>query len=374
MNWPAIAVERVELREVRLTLVHPFETSFGRIESRQAILVTAAGDGLEGFGECTAQPAPIYSYESNSTAWHVLEEFLVPALLGRTIRSPEEIGARLAFVRGHPMAKSAIEAAIHDLAARRLAVSLSALLGGTRTQVPVGISLGIEPTIEALVAQVERAVLRGYARVKLKIKPGWDVEPLRVVREAFPDLRLTADANAAYSLSDAEHLARLDAFGLEMIEQPLDHEDLFDHAALAEKIRTPLCLDESITGPETARHALRLGACRIINIKMGRVGGLVRARAVHDVAESAGAPVWCGGMLETGIGRCHNLALASLPNFRLPADLSESRRYFAEDIIHPPVTLSDPGMIGVPSGPGLGHAVLMDRVEKATLRTAGIGP
>lgn len=363
-----IVVSSVELREVRLPLVHPFETSFGRMEARQAILVTVESDGARGHGECTAQPEPLFSAETNTTAWHLLEEFLVPALLARPLGAPSELWDRFGFVRGHPMAKAALETAVHDLAARRQGVSLSRFLGGTRESVPVGISLGIEPTLEALVAEVENAVARGYARVKLKIKPGWDIEVVRRVRERFPDLRLTADANAAYRLSDAEHLARLDPFGLEMIEQPLDHEDLFDHAELARRLRTPLCLDESITGPETARHALRIGACRIINVKLGRVGGHARSRAVHDAALAAGAPVWCGGMLETGIGRCHNIALASLPNFQLPGDLSASARYFAEDLIEPPVTLAGPGTISVPAGPGLGHALLWDRIERATLR------
>jgi len=367
-----IVLTSVELREVRLPLVHPFETSFGRMEARQAILVTAESNGARGHGECTAQPEPLFSAETNVTAWHVLEEFLVPALLGKGIAAPSEIWNALRFARGHPMAKAAIETAVHDLAARRGGVSLSRYLGGTRDRVTVGISLGIEPTLDALLGQVEKAVARGYARVKLKIKPGWDVETVRRVRERFPDLRLTADANAAYRLEDADRLAALDPFGLEMIEQPLDYEDLFDHAELAKRIATPLCLDESITGPDAARHALRIGACRIINIKLGRVGGHARARAVHDAALAAGAPVWCGGMLETGIGRCHNLALASLPNFRLPGDLSASERYFAEDLIDPPVTLAGAGTIAVPSGPGLGHELRWDRIEAATLRARTI--
>jgi O-succinylbenzoate synthase len=270
------------------------------------------------------------------------------------------------------MAKAALEGAVFDLASRQAGVSLSEMVGGTRREALVGISLGIESGVDSLLAQVADAARRGYARVKLKIRPGWDIEIVRAVREAFPDLRLTADANAAYTLADAGRLAELDAFGLEMLEQPLDHDDLFDHAELARRIRTPLCLDESIRGPECARHALRIGACRIINVKLGRVGGHARARAVHDVAAAAGAPVWCGGMLETGIGRCHNLAMASLPNFRLPADLSASERYFAEDIIDPPVTLSGPGTIRVPERPGLGHEVLMDRVEAVTLRARRI--
>lgn len=353
----------MELIRIRMPFRRPFTTSQWTSTERDAILVRAIGqDGVEGWGECVAAEAPWYSSEWTGGAWMVLRDFLVPAALS----------GRPAGVRGHPMAAAAIEVALVDLALRRRGQSLSAHLGGVRDRVECGVSLGLEHTVDELLSQVERFVRAGYRRVKLKIKPGQDVELVRAVRSSFPSVPLTVDANAAYSLADAGRLAELDAFHLKYIEQPLGPDRLLDHADLQGKLATPICLDETITSAAVAADAIRVGACRVINVKLGRVGGLTEAVRIHDIARDAGVPVWCGGMLETGIGRAANLALASLPNFLFPGDTSGSDRYFDRDLTEPFVVESD-GTMAVPRGPGIGvdpvpEALAETTAERVTLR------
>ena len=365
-------IERIELHHIELPLRTPFENSQGREIVRPAILVAVQSDGLSGWGECVAGSGPWYTGETVGTAWHVLADFLAPRLLGQEITEPEQVAAAFAAVRGHPMARASLEAAVWDLLGQARGDSLATMLGGERNAVPVGVSLGIAPSLDALLAQVEEYVAAGYRRVKLKIKPGWDVEPLAAVRARWPDLPLQVDANSAYTLADAAHLAELDRFDLLLIEQPLHHDDLVDHAALQSRLSTPICLDESIHSPEHARWALDIGACRVVNVKPGRVGGLGAAKQIHDLCLSRGVPVWCGGMLETNVGRAGNLALASLPGFTLPGDISASARYFHQDIAAPDFTLNADSTITVPDGPGLGVRVLPERLAAARLRTLAL--
>ncbi len=359
-------VERVELRLIEMELKEPFETSFGREEKRPAIIVSAMGDGLVGYGECVAGSGPWYSYETVKTAWHVLSDFLIPGVLHQKFSYPEELRLPWERIRGHPMAKAGLEAAIWDLFAKAQEISLAKLLGGVKDRVASGISIGIQSNIRALLEAIERSLERGYRRVKLKIKPGWDLQIIKSVRAHFQG-PLMVDANAAYSLEDLPLFKGLDELNLMMIEQPFSYEDLVDHAELQRQIRTPLCLDESIRSPEDARRALQLGSCRIINIKPGRVGGLAHAKRIHDGCQAKRVPVWCGGMLETGIGRAHNVALASLPGFTLPNDLSASDRYYRQDIIEPPFVLNSDGTLSVPQGPGIGVEVNARRLEHVTL-------
>ncbi len=361
-------IEHIELHHIQLPYVHPFETSFGRELSREAILVAVSGDGLTGLGECVAGTGPWYSYETIGTAWHVLVDFLCPALLGEEISQPAQVAQRFSRVRGHAMARAALENAVWDLLGRAEGRSLAEMLGGVRSAVPVGVSVGIEPTLDELLAQVAGYIAAGYGRVKLKIKPGWDVDVVRAARERWPDIALQVDANSAYTLADAARLRELDTFDLLLIEQPLHHDDMVDHAVLQMQLSTPICLDESIHSPEHARWALDIGACRIINIKVGRVGGFTAAKQIHDLCAERGVPVWCGGMLETNVGRAGNLALAALPNFTLPGDISASARYFHHDIAAPDFTLNPDSTITVPDGPGIGVNVLPERMRAARLR------
>jgi O-succinylbenzoate synthase len=361
-------IERVELHLIDMPLAHAFETSFGREETRLCILVAVYGGGLAGWGECTAHSGPWYSSETVETAWHVLRDFLIPELLGQEISSPADVPARFKRVRGHAMARAALENAIWDLLAQSQGLSLAKMLGAPRQRVPVGVSVGIEPTLEALLDRVAGHLADGYGRIKLKIKPGWDVEVVRAVRQRWPDVPLQVDANSAYSLHDAPILRELDHFDLLLIEQPLHHDDLVDHAQLQKQLRTPLCLDESIHSPEHARWALDIGACRIINIKVGRVGGLTAARKIHDLCAERGVPVWCGGMLETNVGRAANVALATLPNFSLPGDISASARYYRQDIAEPNFVLNEDSTLSVPIAPGLGVQVVPQRVSTFRLR------
>lgn len=361
-------IERIELHHIDLPLVHPFETSFGREFTRPCILVAAHADGLTGWGECTAHAGPWYSSETVETAWHVLRDFLIPAVMGQEIASPAGVVARFSRVRGHPMARAALENAVWDLLAQAQGESLAVMLGGQRDRVPVGVSVGIEPTLDELLDRVAQPVAEGYGRIKLKIKPGWDVEVVRAVRERWPDLPLQVDANSAYTLADAPVFREMDQFDLLLIEQPLHYDDIVDHAQLQAQLRTPLCLDESIHSPEHARWALDIGACRVINIKVGRVGGLTAARQIHDLCAERGIPVWCGGMLETNVGRAANVALATLPNFTLPGDISASARYYRQDIAEPNFALNDDSTLTVPSEPGLGVHVLPHRLAAARLR------
>jgi len=362
-----LAIERVEMRTVRLPLNEPFETSFGSIDSRLIFLVSVEADGRTGWGEVVAAEEPRYSYETVGTARHVIQDYLAPAMLSRPVAGLADLSARFASFRGHNMAKAGLELAFVDLLARAREQSLSQLIGGTRTRVPVGVSLGIQPTLDELLARVERYLAYGYQRVKLKIKPGWDVEVVREVRRRHPNILLSVDANCAYTIADEKHLRVLDDFDLLMIEQPLDHDDLIDHARLQSIMTTPICLDESITGPARAKQALEMGSCRIINIKIGRVGGYSQALAIHDLCYSKGVPVWCGGMLESGIGRAHNIALASLAGFCLPGDISASSRYFAKDVIVPEVVVTADGAVEVPRGPGLGFEIDLNYITSNTV-------
>jgi len=362
-----VRIERVELRIIEMELVEPFETSFRREKTRQALIISVTSEGLVGWGECVAGSGPWYSYETIKTARHVLEDFLIPSVLGREFSEPAELIALWSGVRGHPMAKAALEAAIWDLVAKARDLPLAKLLGGVKDRIASGISIGIQPDIPTLLETIERRLAEGYLRVKLKIKPGWDSNILEPVRRRFPDMKLMVDANAAYGLEDLTRLKKLDEFDLMMIEQPLSHDDLVDHAELQRRIKTPVCLDESIKSPEDARQALKLGSCRVINIKPGRVGGILSAKKIHDLCLRHKIPVWCGGMLETGIGRAHNVALASLEGFTLPNDISASRRYWHRDIVEPEFELGSDGTLSVPQGPGIGVEVVRERLERSTM-------
>ncbi|HET8645307.1 MAG TPA: o-succinylbenzoate synthase [Vicinamibacteria bacterium] len=359
-------LERIELRRLSLPLRHPFETSFARTTRKELLLVAASADGVTGYGECVADDDPYYLPETNATVHHVLRDFLAPAALALEIGDPRELGAAFARVRGHEMAKAALEMAVFELWARREGVPLYRLLGGRGGTIAAGVSIGLQEDEAALLRRVESEAAAGYRRVKIKIAPGRDLGLVEAVRRRFPRLALMVDANSAYTLADLPRLRALDAFDLMMVEQPLGWDDLVDHATLQREIRTPVCLDESIHGAEDARRALDLGACRVVNIKAGRVGGFEGSRAVHDVCAARGIPVWCGGMLETGIGRLANVHLQTLPGFTLPGDTSASARYFEEDLVDPPVTVAPDGTIAVPEGPGIGHAIVWDRVERAT--------
>jgi O-succinylbenzoate synthase len=361
-----LTIESVELRLVRLPLNEPFETSFGRIDSRLIFVVGVEAGGLTGWGEVVASEQPRYSYETVGTALHVIRDYLAPAMLSGSLINLSDLAARFAPFRGHNMAKAGLELAYMDLLARTSGQSLSQLIGGTLARIPVGVSLGIQARLEHLLERVDRYLDLGYQRIKLKIKPGWDVDIVREVRRQHNDILLSVDANSAYALNDLDHLKAFDDFSLLMIEQPLDHDDLIDHATLQSKIATPICLDESITGLRRAEQALGLGSCRIINIKIGRVGGYSQALAIHDLCYSRGIPVWCGGMLESGIGRAHNIALASLPGFSLPGDISASSRYFARDLIVPEVLVNADGTVEVPRGPGLGFEIDLDYMKSNT--------
>lgn len=371
-------IQQVDLIHIELPLVHPFETSFARETTRPSILVAVTGGGRVGWGECVAQEGPWYSYETIETAWHVLRDFLVPAVMGRELDSPQAVALALRPVRGHPMAKAALENAAWDLFAQAAGIPLAQLLvqasapprpPAPRERVPVGVSVGIEPSLEALLARIDSYLADGYARIKLKIKPGWDVEVVAAVRQRWPAIPLQVDANSAYTLDDAAILQQLDQFDLLLIEQPLHHEDMVDHARLQRQLRTPICLDESIHSPEHARWALDIQACRVINIKVGRVGGFTAAVAIHDLCAQRGVPVWCGGMLETNVGRAGNLALAALPNFTLPGDISASARYYHQDIAEPNFLLNPDSTITVPTAAGLGVHVLPEPLAAYTRHT-----
>lgn len=365
-------INQFTLRHLRMTLRTPFETSFGRIQTRDCILIEARADGLTGYGECVADADPGYSYETVQTAWHILRDFLIPAALNQEILHPSQLRQRLSFVRGHPMAKAGLEMALWDLAGKFQGQSLSAMLGGQRQRVEVGVSVGLQESPSALVKTVENYLAQGYKRIKIKIKPGRDIADAQAVRNAFPHLLLQVDANSAYHLEDAHSLLQLDDLNLLLIEQPLAEDDLWDHHHLQAQLRTPICLDESILSARHARQALEMGACRIINIKAGRVGGLSEAVAIHDVCLAQQVPVWCGGMLETGVGRAANLALASLPGFTLPGDISASDRYYAEDITQERFILNPDSTIDTPALPGLGVNIDMPALEKVTLATLNL--
>jgi O-succinylbenzoate synthase len=365
-----VRIERLELRLLRLPLVSFFETSFGRIHDRAFVIVTIDGEGETGVGECVADDHPFYSAETTRTSWHILHDYIAPIVVGRTFGHPREVFDALAIIRGHNMAKAALEMAAWDLYARQQNLPLAKVLGGTRPRIESGVSIGIQDTLDQLLERVEIERAAGYRRIKIKVKPGWDVEAVALVRERFGDIPLMVDANAAYSLKDADHLARLDAFKLMMVEQPLDYDDIRDHARLQARITTPICLDESIHSVRVAEEAIAVRACQIINIKPGRVGGHRESIRLHDLAARHDIPVWHGGMLESGIGRAHNIHLSTLPNFSLPGDVAASRRYYAPDLIDPEITVAPDGTIGVPTGPGIGVHIVADRVAAATLERA----
>ena len=361
-------ISSVELREICLPLVHFFETSFGRTTERRILLVRVTDqDGLEGWGECTAAEGPFYSEEWTETARSTIATFLVPMVVGREVSGAAQIWDTMRAVRGHRMAKAAIENACWDLEARSLGVPLWKHLGGVRTEIASGVSIGIQNTPEELIEKVAKEVAAGYQRIKIKIKPGWDLNIIERVRQKFPDIRLVADANSAYTLADVELFKQMDRYNLMMIEQPLAHDDIFDHATLQKQIATPICLDESIRSSEDAQHAISLGAARIVNLKLGRVGGHAQAKQVESVCRENNIAVWCGGMLESGIGRAHNIAMSTLEGFTLPGDVSASARYWHEDIIEPPVTVSSSGTIAVPDKPGIGFEVNLSRVDNLTV-------
>jgi len=365
-------IERATLREIPMRLKEFFQISSGGSQDRRIVLLKLEGEGLEGWGECVAAADPSYAYETTDTAWHILTEFILPEIVGRSAPDPEGLLEPVSWIRGHGMAKAAVEMAGWDFAARQEGLSLSEKLGGVRASVPVGVSVGIKPNDEELHEQVAGFLDDGYARVKIKIKPGRDVEVLAGLRDRFPDVLFMADANSAYTLADADRLKELDPLDLTMIEQPLRYDDFLQHARLQELIETPVCLDESIKSEGDTELALELGSCRIINIKPGRVGGLGVSRRIHDMMQDAGLPVWCGGMLESGVGRAHNLALASLPGFTLPGDISASQRYWARDIVSPEFEIAD-GEMAVPTGPGIGVEIDVDMIESLTTRVATFG-
>jgi O-succinylbenzoate synthase len=367
-------IERVTLRQIHMPLVHFFETSFGRTTGRDIILVEAAGEGASGWGEVTAGESPFYNEEWTDSAWLILRDYAIPRVLGRDLAGAEDVAPLTAHIRGHKMARGGLEVAVWDLAARLAGQPLwQAIGGGARREIPCGVSIGIQDSVEQLLEKIERELAAGYQRIKMKIKPGWDVDVIRQVRSRFPAIKLMADANSAYTLADADRLKQLDEFYLMMIEQPLAHDDIIDHAVLQAKLDTPICLDECIRSAHHAEQAIRLHACGIINIKLGRVGGFLESKRVHDVAQAAGVPVWCGGMLEAGIGRAHNIALSTLPNFVLPGDVSASKRYWARDIIVPPVETTRQGTIRVSDEPGFGYALDRDYIRSITVREESAG-
>jgi O-succinylbenzoate synthase len=351
-----------------MKLVIPFETSVDRADVRRILLVQANVDGVIGWGECVAGESPYYSPETADTAWLILRNFLWPMIKGKEFAAAAEVWNLLAHVRGHNMAKASLEAAIWDAEAKLKGMPLSKFIGGTREEIASGVSIGIKESLDELVAAVKVELAAGYQRIKIKIKPGNDLEPVRRLRQEFPRIKLMVDANSAYTLEDWPLLKQLEGFYLMMIEQPLGWDDLYSHIALQKKLDTPICLDECIHTVEQARAAIELGACKIINIKLGRVGGHTVSRRIHDLAQQHGIPVWCGGMLESGIGRAHNIALSTLPNFTLAGDVAASKRYWEEDIIDPEVTVSPQGTIRVPTGPGIGFEPRLDRIEKLTAR------
>ena len=361
-------IEALTLRELKMPLVHFFETSFGRTYTRRILLVTIHCDGTEGWGECVAGENPYYSEEYIDGAWDVIARYLGPALLGKTLQSGCEVAALLAQVREHRMAKAALENAVWDAEAQQKEVPLWKLLGGSRREIACGVSIGIQDSHEQLLEKIETELAAGYQRIKVKVKPGWDVEVLQKIRARWPDILLSCDANSAYTLRDEQHLKSFDRFKLLMIEQPLWNNDFYFHSRLQKMLETPLCLDEAIHNARDAEAALELRSCRIINIKVGRVGGFSEAIAVHDVAQRFGIPVWCGGMLETGVGRAHNIALSTLPNFKLPGDVSASKRYWKEDIIEPEVEVSSQGTIAVSDKPGRGYELRRDLIESLSVR------
>lgn len=362
-------IRSIELIEINIPLVHFFETSFGRTSERRIILIRVEdSDGAEGWGEVACGETPSYSDEWTDSAWVTLEKILAPMVVGKTFEKAADVWDVFTKVRGHRMSKAAIETACWDLEAKKLGVPLWRHIGGTQNEIECGVSIGIQDSVEQLFEKIQTELDAGYRRIKIKIKPGWDYDVIRQVREHFGDIPLMGDANSAYMLNDIELFKRMDEFGLMMFEQPLAHDDMLDHAKLQREIKTPICLDESIKSPDDARKAIELGACRIINVKLGRIGGFSQAKQIEEICRNANIPVWCGGMLESGIGRAHNIAMSTLAGFKLPGDVSASKRYWHEDIIEPKVEVSANGTITAPEGPGLGFDVQLERIYELTQR------
>src|SRR5579871_5897372 len=362
-------LERIVLHQIRMPLVHFFETSFSRTYSRDIILVEVTSEGVTGWGEVTAGENPFYNEEWTDSAWLILRDYVAPRVLNHEFASAADVDGRTSHIRGHNMARAGLEVAVWDLEARMKGQPLYRHIGGgARREIPCGVSIGIQNSVPELLRKIETELAAGYQRIKMKIKPGWDIGVIREVRREFPTIRLMADANSAYTLADAGRLKCLDEFGLMMIEQPLAHDEIIDHAALQTQLQTPICLDECIRTAHHAGQAIRMRACGIINIKLGRVGGFTEAKRVHDAAQAAGIPVWCGGMLEAGVGRAHNVALATLPNFVLPGDVSASKRYWQRDITHPAVEVTPQGTIAIRDDPGFGYALDHDYIRHLTVR------
>lgn len=361
-------VEAITLREIRMPLVHFFETSFGRTTKRNIVLVTVHSEGMSGWGECVAGEDPFYSEESFETAWYAMVKYLAPAVIGRTLTHAGEAAALFGRVRGHRMAKGALENALWDAESKQRDLPLWKLLRGTQREIACGVSIGIQNSLDYLVEKVETELAAGYRRIKIKVKPGWDVEAFERIRARWPEIVLSCDANSAYTLEDLPLLKQFDRYNLLMIEQPLWHDDFYFHARLQKELTTKICLDEAIRNARDAQAAIELGACGIVNIKVGRVGGFTEAIAVHDVCRDRKIPVWCGGMLESGIGRAHNIALSTLENFTLPGDVSASKRYWKEDVIEPEVTVSNQGLITVKDEAGTGYRVREDLIESLTVK------
>ena len=360
-------IQNITIRHLKMKMKAPFTTSFGTFVNKEFLLLEATDElGNKGWGESVAFDSPWYNEETYKTNWIILEDFLIPLVKGKEIEHPDEINELFAFIRKNNMAKAALEGAVWDLYAKRTHQTLASALGGDKKEIEVGISIGIQKSVEKLLSLIDGYVKEGYKRIKVKIKPGWDVDVIRAIRERFPDVPLMADANSAYSLEDAALLKQLDEFNLTMIEQPLASDDIIDHATLQKQLKTPICLDESIHSLEDARKAVELGSCGIINIKIGRVGGLTESKKIQDYCESKGIPVWCGGMLESGIGRAHNVAITTLSNFIMPGDTAGSERYWERDIIDPEVIV-DNGYITVPDEPGIGYEPNLERIEKFTV-------
>ena len=362
-------IERIELRHVKLILVSPFVTSMGVEYDEEHIIVRVDAEGVTGWGESVAEGTPFYSYETVPTAWHILTDFLMPSVLGKDLQSTDEAIAGYAKVRGHMMAKAGLEAALWDAFAKTKGISLSQMLGGTRKKIDVGVSIGIQDSVAGLIKKVEGYLVEGYKRIKIKIAPGLDMQFVEGLRKEFPDLMLQVDANSAYTLDDIDLFKKMDHYNLSLIEQPLGYEDIYDHSKMQRELKTPICLDESIHSLDDTRAAIELESCRIINIKPGRVGGYTESKLIHDYCAGKNIPVWHGGMLESGIGRAGNVALASLPNFTLPGDISASKRYYKTDIVNPEFVVNQDGTMDVPTKPGIGVEVNMRELDNVTVRS-----
>ncbi|MGQ9643660.1 MAG: o-succinylbenzoate synthase [Ignavibacterium sp.] len=360
-------IEKIELRHIKMELVSPFTTSMGTEYDEEHIIVRIDAEGITGWGECVAEATPFYSYETVTTAWHILQDFLIPSILGKNISGIDEAIQLYSKVRGHRMAKAGLEAALWDLFAKSKNISLSKLLGGTRYKVDVGVSIGIQSSESELISKIQGYLAEGYKRIKIKIAPGNDIQFVKAVRKEFPDILFQVDANSAYELKDIDLFKKLDEYNLLLIEQPLGYDDIYEHSKLQKELKTPICLDESIHSLADTRAAIELDSCRVINIKPGRVGGFTESKLIHDYCASKNIPVWCGGMLESGIGRAGNVALASLPNFTLPGDISASKRYYKQDIVEPEFVVNNDGTMDVPTKPGIGVEVNMKELEKVTV-------